>query len=65
MQQKLKENVRNTKIKNQNGLFLIMSEIAKRNALDDDDDEYRMKKRKPKMKIANEKNSINQNSFHD
>ena len=63
MQQKLKKNVRRTKIKNQNDLFLIMDEAVKKNVFDDD--EYRMKKRKSKMKIANEKNSINQNSFHD
>ena len=40
-----------------------MNEIAKRNAFDDD--EYKMKKKKSKMKIANEKNSTNQNSLHD
>ena len=65
MQQKLKKNVRRTKIKNQNDFFLIMGETAKRNALDDDDDKYKMKKRKSKMKIADEKNPINQNSLHD
>ena len=41
-----------------------MGEVAKRNVFDDDDDKYRMKRRKPKMKIANKKNPINQNSFH-
>ena len=63
MQQKLKEDVRRAKIKSQNGLFLAMNEAAKKNALDDD--EYKMKRKKSKMKIANEKNPINQNSFHD
>ena len=63
MQQKLKENVRRTKVKNQGDLFLIMDEAVKKNALDDD--EYKMRKKKPKMKMTNEKNPINQNSFHD
>ena len=65
MQQKLKKNVWRTKIKNQGGFFLIMGEIVKKDIFDDNDDEYRMKRRKSKMKIANEENPINQNSLHD
>ena len=51
------------KLKIKTAVFLIMGEIAKKDALDDD--EYRMKRKKSKMNVANEKNSINQNSFHD